>query len=811
MKVGHLIGSLIDQWQRPRGFTANYSEVPIQRHWASSIVCVAIMSALFLNISTVSLCQMVNPSIDQENQPFSYFSEPTDVIGAMGAPTATLVSPEGFFYTGYGELMFFTGNPPVAIAQRIKTLADGYLPIIKYGFVRDGVHYRFTAFAATLNGSSSGVLVDFIRVTMQNETQQPTTAWILTGMRYEGDDNTGYGFADNRYPRPVAPQKLGGYSQPGQPFDVNWKYSSGQDTVQRDQQILYYFPTSPAHNVRYTLKSDASKSDVLPPRALKVLPTTPMGIVQYSLALRPGEKAVLDWKLPVIPVQANSSSAAQIRSATFDEYLPRVTQGWQAIVQRGLGITVPESKVNDTFKASLIYDLIALNQDGNDYIQTVNQFNYHAFWLRDSSNIVRMYDISGYHNYAGEVLAFFPRWQQPDGNYVSQGGQFDGVGQALWAYGEHYRITHDQAFADQMFPSVVRAVQWIEQARKNDPMHLLPATRPGDNEDIEGHVTGQNFWALDGLDGAIVLAEGAGHPQQAAEFRREYEDYRSTLVKVLDSVTKKTGGYIPPGLDGQHGQDWGNMMAAYPGIILSPHDPKVTATLNATRAKYQEGIMTYDDGRYLHHYITLKNTETEIIRGDQQFAVGELYGVLLHTSSTHAGFEYKIPVWGDRDFGDDLSPHGWFAADYRTTLRNMLVREQGTDLHLLSAISPEWIQPGKEIRVQRAPTDFGKLDFLLQCTSSTHANLTLDAAFVKLPRRVVLHLPWFMNTTLVTADGKRLELLDHSVVLPVHVKEVQIDWEKRADAQPMSYQRAVAAYKVEYARRYQKFMRTGMQ
>jgi hypothetical protein len=311
-----------------------------------------------------------------------------------------------------------------------------------------------------------------------------------------------------------------------------------------------------------------------------------------------------------------------------------------------------------------------------------------AFWLRDASFIVGMYDVTGYPEYARQDLDFFKQWQQPDGNFVSQGGQFDGVGQVLWAYGQHYEITHDLAFAQEVFPSVVKAVAWIKQARQEDPLHLMPATRPGDNEDITGHVTGHNFWALAGLKNAVILANATGNKKEAADFRQEYNDFLATLVNVLDRVTKNTDGYIPPGLDGQHGQDWGNMEAVYPEIILSPDDPMVVATLNATRAKYREGIMTYGDEKFLHDYLGFSNTETELIQGKQELVVKDLYAELVHTSSTHAGFETDIPVWGDRDFRENLSPHGWYAARLRICVRNMLVREQGQDLHLLSAISP---------------------------------------------------------------------------------------------------------------------------
>ena len=96
--------------------------------------------------------QMLTPAIDRDDEPFCYFSQPTDVIGVMDGKEGTLVSPEGYLYTGFGELIFFTGNPPEPVRQRVKTLYKGYLPIIEYQFDRDGVRYRFSMFAATLDG-----------------------------------------------------------------------------------------------------------------------------------------------------------------------------------------------------------------------------------------------------------------------------------------------------------------------------------------------------------------------------------------------------------------------------------------------------------------------------------------------------------------------------------------------------------------------------------------------------------------------------------------------------------------------------------
>lgn len=750
--------------------------------------------------------QMLDPAMDRPDEPFCYFSHPTDVIGVMDGRMASLVSPEGYLYTGFTELMFFTGNPPEPVGQRVKTLLDGYLPVNEYRFERGGVKYAFRMFAATLDGNPERPLMNFIRVSIGNANRDRRAAWLGVATRYQNEATTGSMTGDNRFRRPAKARRPGEYEQPGVEFDPGWIYGFASDAFLRDGKILFLYPTESAPARMMTLATGYNDPPDTTARRLRILPTTPVGLVQYHFTLDPGEERVIDLKMPYVPLDPTDPDAAALRSARFDEMLGRTVAFWKNIFNRGIDIDLPEAKVNNTFKASLVYDLIARNKADSMYVQTVNDFHYHAFWLRDASYIVRMYDLSGYHDIAGQCLDFFARWQQPDGNFLSQGGQFDGWGQTMWAYGQHYRITRDSAFAGRVFPAIRRAVDWLHAARLGDSLRLMPSTSPGDNEDITGHVTGHNFWALAGLKNAIALAEGIGRESDAEMFTKEYDDYRSALLRRLEKVTAATGGYMPPGLDGPGGQDWGNMLSVYPEIILDPFDPMVTATLDATRAKYREGIMTYGDGRWMHHYLTMKNTETEIVRGDQQLAIGELYALLLHTSATHAGFEFCILPWSTRDFGFNLTPHGWFAAKFRAVLRNMMVREQGNALHLLSCLSPAWVKEGTTIRVGRAPTNFGEVNFKATFSRGA-ADISFSNAFVKAPDSVVLHLPWFMKTTRLLADGSVRNATQPAVSLPPGVRKVHIEWTRREPAPSLSYDNAVAAYKTEYGKRYELFLR----
>jgi hypothetical protein len=366
-------------------------------------------------------------------------------------------------------------------------------------------------------------------------------------------------------------------------------------------------------------------------------------------------------------------------------------------------------------------------------------------------------------------------------------------------------MTRDRKFADTIYPSVVRAVGWLRQARRDDTLHLMPVTTPGDNENISGHVSGHNFLALGGLKNAIALAQGLGKVDDVAAFTKEYDDFDAALRQRLKELTARTGGYIPPGLDTLGGQDWGNLESVSPEPVLDPFDPMVTATLATTRAKYAEGLMTYGDGRWLHHYVGLPSTETEVIRGEQELVLEDLYAFLLHTSATHAPFEFSIFPWGTRDFGMNLSPHGWAAAKYRILLRNMLVREQGNELHLLSCLSPEWLRSGSTIGVRRAPTEFGQVNFDLAISIGT-ATLRLDSRFTNAPAAVILHTPWFMDVSAVKADGRNIKPGGKGIRLPSGVKKVEIVWSEKSPRPTMSYLNAVENYKKEYRRRYEEYL-----
>ncbi|MEO6923243.1 MAG: hypothetical protein ABI142_05410 [Bryocella sp.] len=778
-----------------------------------------VSAALVVGVASVgAMAQMPSPSIDRADQPFSYFSKPTDQIGVAGVDSATEITPEGFLYTGFGELMFFVGPDWQPLTPddgpRTRTLEDGYLPIQSYDVERGGLTYHFTMFAAALGDKPGGAVVDFVRVTVSNKGKEARAGFLSTGVRYTSPQTTDSSIPDDRYRRPANRKVHGDYYQPGVAFSKDWVYAFDGSTFTRDGHVMYAFPEVPKPTLGMTLYRRSNQRPTTKAGKLSVQVTTPVGFASYAFAIAPGTTKTLDFKMPMIPMAKGDADVAAMEAASFDQYHEQVRKNWKEVVSRGMQIEVPEAKANDVFRTSLVNDVMALNHVGDDWIQTVNQLHYHGFYLRDSSDFVHMYDVTGYPDIAAKVLAFFVTKQQPDGNFLSQRGEYDGWGQTLWIYGFHERFTHDKAFAEHVYPQVTHALDWFEKATADDPLHLMPSTDVRDNEYIPGHLTGYNFLALDGLQGAATIARASGNESAVPRIEKDYATLRGNFMPILEKRAAANGGKIPPALDGDNsGADWGNLLGATPEPQLDPHNAMITATLKETQSRYQEGLILYDrpgEGKFLHDYLTIKNTLTEVERGDQEQATKELYALMLHTSSTQSGFEYSIRPWGDRDFEGNLSPHGWYAAEYRNLMRSMMVREVADkDLHLLSVVSPEWVGAGKVVKVERAPTMFGEIGFALDSTA-TGATLHLTTKWTQAPEHLFVHVPWFVSVKSVRVDGKNAAVKDGAVEVPADAKDVVFAWTKQAGAPAMSFAKSVDAYKQEYAKHYAEYLRTGV-
>jgi len=786
---------------------------------------------------------MLSPEIDVAGRPFSYFFQPTDILGTLFAPVATEITPEGYLYTGFGELMFFTGNPPEPVQQRIRTLYKDHLPVVQYDFVRHGVRYGFTMFAAEVGGQLRGLPLNLVRVQVSNEAAEQRTAFVSAAYRFTAPHNELRGTVpDYRFGQRfdlIPKQYTAGQTE----FNRDWQYTLGRDALVRDGRVLYLFPYNPepyqkslalADNGLRMVRYFTGETEGNPnPKHRNVDPQAPMGFVTYRLRLKPGEQRALIFKYPIVPLPENSPEIQLVREAAYQAQFERTRSFWEHFVAERIPLRFPEAKVQNALIANTIYSLLAVDKVGDDYIPVCNKFQYHSHpngYV--TGHIVAALGRMGFLDISRNAALYSLKTQRPDGQWGTggHGGYWGYFGEVLTMWGQYYKLTRDGDFLERVYPAVMKGVNRIEELIASEPLGLLPTTTLEDDEMLkDAHFTGQNLRTLQGLLYAIVMAEGKGNVEDVARQKALYQRYRAAFDKQLAVQTEKSGGYIPPSLDRTlEGNDWDNLLLLHPEPLFEPFDPRVTATIAKSRKEYAEGILTYvipyalakkDSGylfntrRVLHYWQTPHNSHNALVRGtpqDQHDAVDDLYALLLHTSSTHAPQEYGTYPWGTRNFSLPTNIMPMMATSGRivSLLREMLVREYKNDLFLFSAVSPSWIMPGAGIDVVNLPTDFGSVSLSLK-PDATGWTVKLSSQFRTAPGRLVVRLPWFCSVSRIEADGRPVEIRDGQAAVPVSARVLRIRGTINPQATNLSYEAAVDAYKREYRRRYQIFLRTG--
>jgi hypothetical protein len=630
-----------------------------------------------------------------------FLSAPTEQLAVPGMPAGAEVTPEGDLYTGWAEYELRFGRHLNGWDQPTRTLPDPGLPLLSSTLSDGSVRYTLTVFAVPVAGRP----VAYETVTATNGSARPSEAQVAMLLAYtRGRQIRGpHGVMTGafRYERPVSGGTPGSYEQPGQSFSSAFRYRVAGRDLNRSGLLLARGPAAPSRPLRTP--------------ALSTLTAPHDGRVFRARLGRHG-RVSFTWQIPLSPPPAGSSADRALDGVTLGAARTELRSTWDAQEAGMMGISVPESRVSTAYRAAIVAILDSRYQTPAGWVQSPNRLQYRAFWIRDAAIETQALDLAGLHAAAAQNLSFLDAFQEPDGLFISQAGQYDGLGEALWALSQHAQLSQDPAYAAAQLGRIGAAVGWLSSATASDPLGLLPASNPDDNELAYGHITGDDLWAAAGLRSAIAAAELAGQTVDAAAWRAVDERFEATLDRAIAAAVARVG-HVPPVLDAAGGQDWGNYWAAFPVQVLGARSPAVRATVAWARAHMAQGLPTYLGGRELHDYLGFRIFQTELAAGNAAAAVAGLYAELAHTTSTDGGWETGVPPFGGRASATNLAPHGTFAAEYVALLRNLLVADTPAGgVSLLAGASPAWLAPGQHITVDAAPTDHGVVSFTERST-----------------------------------------------------------------------------------------------
>jgi hypothetical protein len=667
-----------------------------------------------------------------------FLAAPTDQLAVPGMLAAAEITPEGDLYTGWAEYELRFGERLRMWNQPTRTLPDPGVGELQ-GTLSDGpVRYTQTLFAVAVSGRP----VAYETVSAVNESAAPREARVAMAVAYtRGRETVGvHGIATGvyRYERPATAARPGLYEQPGQAFSPAFSYGTAGRDLDRSGLLLARGPAAASRPLASSLA-----------RTL----TATHDARLFSVRLRAGGGVSLTWQIPLEPPPADARSDRELDAVPASSARAQLMRTWRQEEAGMMRIEVPEAKVDASYRAAIAEILESRYDSAAGWVQATNRLQYQAFWIRDAAMEVHALDLAGLHAQAAQDLAFMDGFQEPDGLFISRSGQYDGLGQALWALDQHAQLTGSRSYAAAQLGRMRAAIGWLTAASAADPLGLLPVGDPQDDELAVGHITGDDLWAAAGLRSAIADARLAGDEALAREWQAVDDRFEASLDAALASAVASTG-HILPVLDEPGGQDWGNYYAAYPVQVLAADSPAVSATMAWAREHMSQGLATYDDGESLHDYLGFAVFETELEAGQPSRALAGLYAELAHTTSTDEGWEWDVAPYGYRGSTVDMSPHGTFAGDYVALLRNLLLSETADGgVGLLGGASPAWLAPGQHISVSDAPTEHGEISFA-ERSSAAGETLTWSGS-LKPGTPLQWTLPWWARDARVGGRALR--------------------------------------------------------
>jgi GH15 family glucan-1,4-alpha-glucosidase len=491
-------------------------------------------------------------------------------------------------------------------------------------------------------------------------------------------------------------------------------------------------------------------------------------MAEFKMTLKAGEVKETEIRALTTPKKITAGQGKAITSPSYQEMRLQTIKEWEEIVSRGTTLKLPYQKMENAFKANKAHLYLFID----DNVITPGPFIYHHEYFRDAAYSLLALDKLGYHKEVERILLHYPNRQRSDGYFVSQEGEWDANGQALWSYYTHYLFRRNKDFIKQIIDSAYRGLKWIKRNRSQEN-GLLPAGYSAEHFGPSDTFYWDNFWALAGIKGFMFLARELKKERLAQEADKLYRDYSKAVFSSLNNVQKRFGFPVIPSSPHRSldSSIIGSICALYPLRLIDPKDAKITGTLRVIRQKYQQNWAFFH--RVIHSgynvYLTAQLAECYLFRRSSR-VLPITQWIMDHISRTGTFPEAIHPVTGGGCMGE--GHHAWASADLVNLLRNLIFFEEENTLVITPVMFHRWVEPGEEIILSNASSYFGPLTIKIQaCAEKVH--LSLENDFFLLPDFIEFSVPFLMKKAF--ADGKELTpTIQSTVKFPARTRQVEI-------------------------------------
>jgi hypothetical protein len=472
--------------------------------------------------------------------------------------------------------------------------------------------------------------------------------------------------------------------------------------------------------------------------------------LSFNLTPKGSREVIVKLPSPVI----SSRDRAKLAGLSYAQARSQTLAFWSDYLARGAQFRVPESAVNELFRANLWHALRLPRRHGGAGEDVKIDLPYSNFaygqqgtpWPVNQAVYVdyMLYDLRGYHETSVEELAtMYRNNQEASGHvagYANWGVYTPGM---IYAVAQNYLLSGDRAALDKLMPCTLKALDWclaeIQRSRQRQgPSSGLVRAPLND-------LTGDGAWAFNqaymyaALDLFGRMLEQIGHPRAnecltaAGEFQNAIERgfgaaaMRSPLVQLRDHTWTP---YVPceATRSGRLYEQWyptdvdtGALHLSRLGA-LDPAGPLTTCLLND-----HEDNLYYGGWGMANEPVYNQQATACLFRDDPKAVIRAFYSMMACAFS-HSVFEPVEHRWAwGQYFGPPSTDGAWFEL-----YRNMLIHElPGDALLLLEATPRKWLEDGKSIEVRRAPTYYGRMSMKVE----SHAASGRITAEIDMPDR----------------------------------------------------------------------------
>jgi len=434
------------------------------------------------------------------------------------------------------------------------------------------------------------------------------------------------------------------------------------------------------------------------------------GLAEYMGSLGPSERT--DY-LALIPLDPQKTDLSRLlRPFDYETVRRTFKRAWEKKLSEGAKLRFPDKKLTHSFDVNRAH----LHMFDRGLTMTPGALTYNKCWLRDSAFMIHALDKLGFHHQAEQKVLYFPRQQKRNGYFAFQEGEWDANGLAIWTIVQHYRLTGNRELLRQLYSSVIKGANWIEQnrhkARQRTSLHagLLPAGLSAEHLGPSDYYYWDNFWGLAGLRDAAFAAGILEKREDAERLEHFASDYRKSIERSLTRSDSRTGFPFLPATPYRRIDSGaiGSLCAVYPLGLFEASDPRVLNTVRLLEERFLIG-----DGFFQNHvhsgvncYLSAQLGQCYLANGNPRAWQVVKY-LLRHASSTFTWPEAFHPITLGGCMGE--GHHGWAAAEWALLLRNLMFYEKGNNLVVTPLLQDADLRPGNALTVSDAPSYFGRI------------------------------------------------------------------------------------------------------